>query len=220
MMSIYTASQASQTVAGVSLAQQQAAQASLVAQYQVVFDAITTSAAAGQTQLAIRWTKRQYSQAAALFIANGYSITALPADGVALSDNAVLYPVTISWPAYVPGPAITALTPTVFSATVGVPFRCEFIPQGGTTPYTFSTSGLTPSGLVYSGLTNSSTLVLSGTPITAAIEYNVLTISIVDSLNQTFTQTVSWTVTNRLVAVAGTVPTGSQTALSYIIGLS
>jgi Putative Ig domain len=220
-MSIYTASQASSTVAEISTASQQASQSVLVAQYQSVFDAIQKAAQLGQTQVQLRWTKRQYSQAVALFASNGYSVTSPPTDGVNSNDNVIQYPLTITWPAVVPGPAITSILPTSVTASVNVPFRVEFVPQGGTAPYTFTVSGVIPNGLTFSNLVNSNTLVLSGTPTTVKLGINSMTIAAADSASQSFSQIVSWNITQQGATLLNTVTNNAQqAALGLIIGLS
>jgi len=91
-------------------------------------------------------------------------------------------------------PAITGITPTTVQGEVGIAFVATFYPVGGIAPYTFTTTGLVPSGLSFSsGAVNSITL--AGTPDTPGNDYSTLVIHVVDSLNQTYTQTISWTIT-------------------------
>jgi hypothetical protein len=78
---------------------------------------------------------------------------------------------------------------------VGIAFAATFYPVGGTGPFTFTTSGSVPSGLSFSSGTNVNTITLSGTPDTPGNDYSTLVIYVVDSLNQTYTQTISWTIT-------------------------
>lgn len=92
-------------------------------------------------------------------------------------------------------PAITGITPTTIQGEVGIAFAATFYPVGGTGPFTFTTSGSVPSGLSFSSGTNVNTITLSGTPDTPGNDYSTLVIYVVDSLNQTYTQTISWTIT-------------------------
>jgi len=244
MMSIYTSSQASQAVAQYNLAIQEAAHAALIAEYQSVFDSIQAAADFGNTQIALRWTKYQYNQAHTLFTSNGYTINynvpnplwpangqtpfinidhppgAAQGDYIDSSDNVKLYNLTITWDGTVPvtGPAITALSPTVFTATLGVPFSATFIPVGGTAPFDWAIVGAVPGGLTFDNLTQSSALTLSGVPSAVGIDYNAMTILITDSANQSFAQIISWTVTEQLInAVNG--PASAASNISYVNGV-
>ena len=243
-MTIYTSSQASQAVAQFNLAVQEAEQAALIAEYQSVFDAIQAAADFGGTQVALRWTKLQYAQAHLLFTANGFTINysvpnpLWPADGQSptlyltsppgaeqgdytdANDSIILYNLTINWRGDIPvtGPAITALSPTQFAATLGIPFSATFIPVGGTAPFMFSVVGNVPSGLTFNNLTSSYALTLTGTPTSLAVDYNAMTIMITDSANQTFAQVISWTVTERLVSVVNA-SADPNSNISYVNGV-
>jgi len=220
-MSIYTASQASSTVSNINSARQQASQSALVKQYQFVFDAIEKAAESGQTQIQLVWTKRQYSQMVNLLNLNGYTVTSPPTDGVNSNDNVIQYPLIITWPAALPGPSINGILPASITASVNVPFRVEFVPQGGTAPYTFSVSGVIPNGLTFSNLVGSSTLVLSGTPTTVKLGINSMTITVTDSASQGFSQIVSWNITQQGTTILNTVTNNAQqAAIGLIIGLS
>jgi len=220
-MSIYTASQASTAVAEITTAGQQAAQALLITQYQTVFDAIQRAALTGQTQITLRWTRRQYLQAVGLFNSSGYTVTAPPTDGVNSNDNVIQYPLTISWPANLPGPAITGILPTSITAPVNTAFRVDFVPQGGTAPYTFSYTGAVPNGLVFGNLVMVNTLLLSGTPTTPQLSANSLTITAKDSASQTFSQIISINIVTQGTSIVNTVTNpAQQAAIGLIIGLS
>jgi hypothetical protein len=220
-MSIYTASQATTTVAEITTAGQQAAQSLLVTEYQIVFDAIQRAALTGQTQVNLRWTKRQYLQAVGLFNSIGYTVTAPPTDGVNSNDNTVQYPLTISWPASLPGPAITSIMPTSITAIVSVPLLAEFIPEGGTQPFTFTVTGSIPNGLTFGNLVNSNTLLLSGIPTSPKLGVNSLTIQATDSAGQSFSQIISINIVTQSNTVVNNITNNtSQAAIGLIIGLS
>ena len=194
----------------------------MISQYQTVFDAIQRAALTGQTQINLRWTKRQYLQAIGLFNSSGYTVTTPPTDGVNSNDNVIQYPLIITWPAVVQGPSITSIIPGAIAGVVGQYLRVEFIPQGGTAPYTFSYTGVVPSGLAFGNLANVDTLVLVGTPSTSRQDVNDLTISVVDATSQTFSQIVSVNIqTNQGTTVVNNITTSAQqAAIGLIIGLS
>jgi hypothetical protein len=121
-------------------------------------------------------------------------------------------------------PAITGINPNSVQGQVDVAFAAAFIPTGGTGPYTFRTSGSVPAGLTFGSTSSVNALTLLGTPSTAGNDYNTLTISVTDSLGQTFNQLITWTIATATTGTNVTWPvtntTGSNGPVSIAIGLN
>jgi len=119
-------------------------------------------------------------------------------------------------------PAITGINPNSVQGQVDVAFAAAFIPTGGTGPYTFRTSGSVPAGLTFGSTSSVNALTLLGTPSTAGNDYNTLTISVTDSLGQTFNQLITWTIATATTGTNITWPvtntTGSSGPTAIAIG--
>jgi hypothetical protein len=126
--------------------------------------------------------------------------------GYTVSDNENLITVSWSTPSAVTSPTvsaanvpsvvvpITGLNLSTFSGTVRILLIVTFKPIGGTAPFTFTTTGNLPVGTSFSSLSNVNSITLSGTPTVASTEYASLTIGITDSLGETFSQDINWTI--------------------------
>ena len=68
-----------------------------------------------------------------------------------------------------------------------------FVPQGGQAPYTFSLSGNLPTGWTYGNISRVASLTAEGT--SSDLGGGTVLITVTDSINQSYTTTVNWTVT-------------------------
>lgn len=194
-MTIFTATQAVQAVTQHNNSLAQLTLDALITEFQYVFDQIQSASTSGSTSTTLTFSKLNYNRILTLLTSNGYTVSSLPNDGVASTNIIMQYPITIQWgvvqPAPVIIPAITAISPTSVSIPANTPINVKFVIQGGTSPFTWSLSGVLDPGLTF----NTQTGVLSGTPISTSNEYNVTTLNVVDSLGQTFSQLINFTVT-------------------------
>jgi len=202
-MTIFTANQAVQAVADHNASLAQLTLTALIQEFQYVFDQIQSVSASGSTSVTLTFSKYNYARVLSLLTTNGYTVSALPNDGVAANNEIMQYPITIRWgiqtitPIY---PLITAITPTAVSVPVNTYLSVQFTTTGGTSPFTWALTGKLDPGLAF----NQQTGVLSGTPTVVASEYNLTTISAIDSQGKTFSQPISVTIT------PPTVPTSIQ----------
>jgi hypothetical protein len=188
----FTASQATSAVQTYKKKQDTTAFNSIVANYQYIFDEILSAANSGDTSLTITTTNFDYTYIAPLLVSYGYTVSELPSSTTSPSDITIKYDITISWPSTTPSP-ITSISPTSFIAIQNSPYSVTFTPQGGQAPYTFTLSGQLPSGWTNSTLNKVASLTIQGTSTT--LGGGSLIISVVDSLSQSYTTTVNWTVT-------------------------
>ena len=202
-MTIFTANQAVQAVADHNASLAQLTLAALIQEFQYVFDQIQSVSASGSTSVTLTFSKYTYNRVVGLLTTNGYTVSSLPTDGVAASNKIMQYPITIQWgiavitPIY---PLITAIAPTTVSAPVNTYLSVQFTTVGGTSPFTWALTGKLDAGLAF----NTQSGVLSGIPTVIASEYNLTTISVIDSQGKTFSQPISIAVT------PPTVPTSIQ----------
>lgn len=190
-MALFTATQATTNITTNAAATALAAQQTLIQQYQWVFSQIQQQSELNHTSTQVRWTKADYTAIQSLMTTNGYSLSVLPNDAVPLTDTQVYYNITISWPG-VTAPALTGITPTSFLAVTGNSLAVQFLPTGGLSPYNFTASGTYPTGMSFSTLNSVPSINLSGTPTVAGT--GTLTLVVVDSAGQTYTQAVTWVV--------------------------
>jgi len=191
-MALFTATQATTNITTNAAATALAAQQTLIEQYQWVFNQIQQQSELNHTSTQVRWTKADYTAIQSLMTTNGYNLSALPNDAVPLTDTQVYYNITISWPG-VTAPALTGLTPTSFLAVTGNSLAITFVPTGGLAPYSFTAvTGIYPTGMFLGTLNSVPSITLSGTPTVAGS--GTLTLTVVDSAGQTFTQAVTWVV--------------------------
>jgi hypothetical protein len=124
--------------------------------------------------------------------------------------------IKISWPSSVPAtyPNITGITPSNIQGNQNVYFSQTFSAVNGTGPYNYSVSGTLPTGLSWSTLTNVTTITLSGTPTQLGSLTPGFTITVTDSQSKTFSQAVSWIISNSSVITIATQSAGTN-ALSY-----
>jgi hypothetical protein len=202
-MTIFTANQAVQAVADHNASLAQLTLEALIQEFQYVFDQIQSASLSGSTSVTLTFSKYTYNRVLNLLTTNGYTVGSLPADGVTAANQVMQYPITIQWgiqtitPVY---PLITAITPTAVSVPVNTYLSVQFTTTGGTSPFTWALTGKLDPGLAF----NQQTGVLSGTPTVVASEYNLTTISAIDSQGKTFSQPISVTIT------PPTVPTSIQ----------
>jgi len=211
-MAIFTASQATQSVT--DLASQTAATAytNLIAQYQGIFDLITSQSAQGAVSIQWTLTLSAYTEIKPILLTNGYSVSAWTVGSdVTHSDT-----ITISWPSVPPTvyPTITAIAPTSIQASQNVYFTCQFQAVGGTAPYTYVISGTVPLGLSWSTLTGVTTITLAGTPTQLGEQIPGFTIQATDAHGMTISQSVAWTISASSVITISTQPAGAE-SLTY-----
>jgi gliding motility-associated-like protein len=122
-------------------------------------------------------------------------VTVVDANGNTITSN---YTVKITDPLLLP-------TATLADGTTGTVYTTQIIPSatGGTTPYTYSATGLPP-GLTF----NPSTKAITGTPTTAGT-YTV-PVTVTDADGKTVTTNYSIKVNNPLLLPAATLPDGTE----------
>ncbi|WP_167343658.1 gliding motility-associated C-terminal domain-containing protein [Pedobacter borealis] len=122
-------------------------------------------------------------------------VTVVDANGNTITSN---YTVKITDPLLLP-------TATLANGTTGTAYTTQIIPSatGGTTPYTYSATGLPP-GLTF----NPSTRAITGTPTTPGT-YTV-PVTVTDADGKTATTNYSITVNSLLVLPAATLPDGTE----------
>jgi hypothetical protein len=202
-MTIFTANQAVQAVADHNASLAQLTLEALIQEFQYVFDQIQSASTSGSTSTVLTFSKYNYNRISGLLTTTGYTVSGLPADGVAASNQIMQYPITVQWgvqisqPIY---PAITDITPATVSAPVNTYLSVSFAIVGGTSPFTWALTGKLPPGLAF----NTQSGVLSGIPTVIATEYNTTTISVIDSQGRTRSQPISISIT------PPTVPTSIQ----------
>jgi hypothetical protein len=139
---------------------------------------------------------------ASVTLATGASLSgrALAKAAVTMQSNAIAQPGAANINPAPPAPAVFC---PVSTANVGTPYSSSLLATGGTTPYTFSTTGVLPAGLTL----NTATGAITGTPTTAGPD--AFTARVVDAL--LVPASVGCTIT---VAAAFTLvcPTSSATA--------
>ncbi|WP_175634074.1 beta strand repeat-containing protein [Pedobacter ghigonis] len=125
-------------------------------------------------------------------------VTVVDANGNTLTSN---YTIKITDPLVLPAA-------TLADGTTGTAYPTQVIPAatGGTTPYTYSATGLPP-GLTF----NPSTRAITGTPTTAGTYSVPVTVTDVDG--KTITTNYSITVNNPLLLPAATLPDGTEGAV-------
>jgi len=199
-MTIFTASQAVQANATYTANQAQLALTALIAHYQYVFDKIQASSTLGNTSLTLNFNKFDYNNVLSLLTGNGYTVSSLPADGVASTDIIQQYPITITWGVVVTThPSVTALAPTTITGIVNNSINVQFLATGGTSPYTWVLTGSLPAGVTF----NTSTGVLAGTPTTTINEYNANTVTVTDHYGNTFSQPITITINPPYIPTTG-----------------
>lgn len=203
-MTIFTANQAVQAVADHNASLAQLTLEALIQEFQYVFDQIQSASTSGSTSTVLTFSKYTYNRISSLLTTTGYTVSTLPTDGVADSNQVMQYPITIQWgvaPAVQPiYPLITSIAPTTVSAPVNTYLSVQFTIVGGTSPFTWALTGKLDPGLTF----NTQSGVLSGIPTVIASEYNLTTISVIDSQGKTFSQFVNVTIT------PPTIPTSIQ----------
>jgi gliding motility-associated-like protein len=122
-------------------------------------------------------------------------VTVVDANGNTITSN---YTVKITDPLLLPAA-------TLADGTTGTVYTTQILPTatGGTTPYTYSATGLPP-GLTF----NPATKAITGTPTTAGT-YTV-PVTVTDADGKTVTTNYSITVNNPLVLPAATLPDGTE----------
>lgn len=202
-MTIFTANQAVQAVADHNASLAQLTLNALIAEFQYVFDQIQAASTSGSTSTTLTFSKLNYNRILSLLTSNGYTVSALPSDGVANTDVVMQYPITIQWGVVQPVtpiyPSISAISPASVSAPVNTPLSVQFSVTGGTPPFTWALTGKLDPGLTF----NSQSGVLSGTPTVVANEYNLTTITAIDSHAQTLSQPITVTITPPLIPTQG-----------------
>lgn len=202
-MTIFTANQAVQAVADHNASLAQLTLEALIQEFQYVFDQIQSASTSGSTSTVLTFSKYTYNRILSLLTTTGYTVSSLPTDGVAASNQIMQYPITIRWGVQTNQtiyPAITDITPATVSAPVNTYLSVSFAVVGGTSPFTWALTGKLPLGLTF----NTQSGVLSGIPTVIATEYNTTTISVIDSQGRTRSQPISISIT------PPTVPTSIQ----------
>ncbi|WP_431293912.1 beta strand repeat-containing protein [Pedobacter sp. P26] len=122
-------------------------------------------------------------------------VTVVDANGNTITSN---YTVKITDPLLLP-------TATLADGTTGTVYTTQIIPgaTGGTTPYTYSATGLPP-GLTF----NPSTRAITGTPTT--IGTYTIPVTVTDADGKTVSTNYSITINNPLVLSAATLPDGTE----------
>jgi len=90
--------------------------------------------------------------------------------------------------------SVTGLNITAFNGSIRTPLTVKFKPVGGVAPYSFTITGNVPAGTTFGSLSNVNSITLTGTPTVASIEYATLNIKIVDSLGQSLSQDIDWSI--------------------------
>jgi len=88
---------------------------------------------------------------------------------------------------------ITAINKTSFVGITGILLVVIIKPVGGVAPYTFSFSGTLPRNCTYTSTTTS--FIISGAPDTPVVRLPGLTMTVTDSLNNSFSQDIDYTIT-------------------------
>lgn len=214
-MAIFTASQATTAVSALTLSTAELAHQELIARYQGIFDLIETASATGLTSITWNLTQISYLEILTDLQTAGYTVSTWPPS---ITDASKSSTITISWPSAVVTPTVypsmIGILPTILAGQQNVYFKAVFAASGGVGPYTYTISGDIPTGLAWSTLTNVDTITLSGTPLAAANEYNVLTITATDAVGQAISQRVTWDIANSTVLSIVTNTPGTN-ALSY-----
>lgn len=189
---IFTAAQATTAVQNYAKSIDAQSLDSIIANYQYIFDTISLAAGNGDTAIEITTTNFDYTYIQPLLTSYGYIVSDLPSASANPSDTTLKYNITISWPSVVPKP-ITGISPTSFIAIQNSQYSVTFVPQGGQGPYTFALAGQLPAGWTYSDIRRVSSLTAQG--ISSELGGGSLVLTVVDSISQTFTATINWTVT-------------------------
>lgn len=189
---IFTAAQATTAVQNYAKSVDTTSLNSILANYQYVFDSISAAAAKGETSISITTTNFDYTYIKPLFVSYGYIVSELPSSESNPSDTTLQYDITISWPSSIPTP-ITGLSPSSFIAIQNSPYSVTFVPQGGQGPYNFTVTGTLPDNWTVGNIKNVSTLTIQGT--SSNLGGGSITVTVVDSISQSFTSVVNWTVT-------------------------
>jgi hypothetical protein len=202
-MTIFTANQAVQAVADHNASLAQLTLEALIQEFQYVFDQIQSASTSGSTSTVFTFSKYTYNRILSLLTTTGYTVSSLPTDGVAASNQIMQYPITIQWGVQISQtiyPAITDIAPATVSAPVNTYLSVSFAVVGGTSPFTWALTGKLAPGLAFDTVSG----VLSGTPTVIATEYNTTTISVIDSQGRTRSQPIGISIT------PPTVPTSIQ----------
>lgn len=197
--------------------------ASIISQFKYVFDEIDIAIEQGLGSVTVTLDPTQWAILNPVLTTKGYTSTSRTTtqiitnpDGVTTTNHLVYY-YTIKWADISNGIAtqvsssitvaaastpISGLNITSFAGIVGALLVVKFKPIGGVAPYWFTVTGNAPDGTTFSSSSSVNFITLSGTPTVAANEYATLTISMVDSIGQTFSHDVDWTIVRNPPSVA------------------
>jgi len=190
-MTIPLASAQSLTASNFNTAATIASDAALASQYSDLLSQITTAAGQGRFTITYTTLGGNIPQLKNMLERYGYNIT--------VNDLRM----TITWPTSaqistdntvaVSGP-VTGLNISAFNGSIRTPLTVKFKPAGGVAPYTFTITGNVPAGTAFGTLSNVNSITLTGTPTVASIEYATLNIKVVDSLGQSLSQDIDWSI--------------------------
>jgi hypothetical protein len=180
MTIIYTAADALKQTVETQANSAAAATQAIVDKHFKIFNRIKSAAVLGKGMITITLPKVVYDELAPVLEILNYNVQTWPV-GV-LSASAI----TISWPISIDN-TLSGLSPTNISGIQDVNFKTVFYPKGGIAPYTYElilTDGSIPDGLALIGNT------LDGIPTVTGNGY--FKIKIIDSTNNTYTETILW----------------------------
>jgi hypothetical protein len=203
-MTFQLASTQLSTVTAYNQAQIRTAESAIIANYNDLFNQISSASSTGLTSLTYSLSNAIGDQTPLVNLLTKYGYTS------SISNNIL----TVDWskPTSVSLTAnpITGFNINTINGTVSTLLSVDIKPLGGLPPYTFSYTGNLPDSCTFSS--TNAMAVITGTPLVASEQYSTLTVSVVDSsfpIAQTFSQDINWTIAalNNITNATPTAPT-------------